>query len=84
MMFVSHWKHTYRPPRPVKGIALLFYTEKFVPQSKHIFGLPGPVTGIALLFYIYVDDVRTSQQTTYGPPRPVKKITFLLLTFRTD
>jgi hypothetical protein len=34
----------------------------FVPRRKHSYGFPRPVTGLALLF-LYVNDVRTSQET---------------------
>jgi hypothetical protein len=62
MMFVPHWKHTYGPPCPVTGIALLFHMQMmFVPHWKHTFGPPWPVAEIALLFY--ADDVRISLET---------------------
>jgi hypothetical protein len=61
MMFVPHRKHAYRTPRPVSGIALLFYMQIiFVLHRKHTYGPPRPVTGISLL---YVDDVHTSRET---------------------
>jgi hypothetical protein len=29
------------------------------------------------LYFLYIDDVRTSQETTYGPARPVTRIALL-------
>jgi hypothetical protein len=47
----------------VTRIALLFYMQIiFVPLSKHNYQPAQSVTAIALIF-LYVDDVRTSQET---------------------
>jgi hypothetical protein len=52
-MFVPHRKHTSGTPRPVMGVALLFYMQMmFVPHRKDTSGTPRPVTGIALLFLV--------------------------------
>jgi hypothetical protein len=62
IMFLPHRKPTYRPPRPLPGIALLFYMQIiFVLHRKHFHRIPGPVPGIAL--FLYTDYVRTSQET---------------------
>jgi hypothetical protein len=51
-MFVSHRKHTYRPPRPVSVIDLLLYMHMmFVLHRRHTFRPPWPVTGITLLYF---------------------------------
>jgi hypothetical protein len=43
----------YGPPRPVTGIALVFYMlMMFVPHRKHNYMPPRPVTGIVSLFYM--------------------------------
>jgi hypothetical protein len=61
MTFVAHRNRTYASSRPVTAIALLCYMwMTFVPHRKHTYWPPRPVTAIALL---YVDDVRTSQET---------------------
>jgi hypothetical protein len=41
----------------------------FVPHRRHTYGPPSPFTEIAVLFY--VDNIRNSQETKYGIPRPV-------------
>jgi hypothetical protein len=52
-----------RPPRPVTGLAFLFYAwMMFVTHSKHAYGPPRPVNGNNFTF-LYVDDVRTSLET---------------------
>jgi hypothetical protein len=59
IMFVPHRKHI--SPWPVTVMALLIYMlMMFLPHWKH--KPPRPFTGIALLF-LYVDAVRTSQET---------------------
>jgi hypothetical protein len=51
---------SYRPPRSLKVIALLFYMYMmFVPHRKHM--SPQPVNGDSFTV-LYVDDVRTSQE----------------------
>jgi hypothetical protein len=55
--------NTYEPPRPVTGIALLFYMRMaFVTHRKHMNGRPRPVYGDSFTF-LYVDEGRTSQET---------------------
>jgi hypothetical protein len=52
-------------PRPVTEIALLFYIIRCsYLKGNTTYGLPQPVTGIASL--LYVDDVRTTQETSVG------------------
>jgi hypothetical protein len=42
---------SYRPERPVKVIALLFYVYMiFVPHRNHTYGPPWPVKGVASLY----------------------------------
>jgi hypothetical protein len=53
MMFIPLRKHTYVSPRPVTGIALLFYMQMMiVPLRKDTYGPPRPVTGMALFSYM--------------------------------
>jgi hypothetical protein len=49
---VTHRKHTYGPPRPVMGIALLYVDYVRTSQETQLW--------VAIL---YVDDIRTSQET---------------------
>jgi hypothetical protein len=75
LMFVPDRKHAYGPPRPVTGIALLFYVLMFVPDRKHAYGTPRPVTGITLLFYMLM--LVPHKERICGPPQPVTGIALL-------
>jgi hypothetical protein len=64
VIFVPHRKQD-GPPRSVTGIDLLSYMlVMFVPHWKHAYGPPRSVTEMAIILYVNI--VRTSQETTYG------------------
>jgi hypothetical protein len=49
----------------------------FVPHRKHTDGPPRPVTGDSFTL-LCVDDVRTSQETTYAPQQTLTGMAFLV------
>jgi hypothetical protein len=53
-----------RPERPVTGIALLFMCMLFVPHRKHV--RVSTACYRDSFTFLYVDDVRTSQETRTG------------------
>jgi hypothetical protein len=64
---VPHRKHTYGPPRPVRGISLLFYMQMmFVLHRKYTYGSLRPVTEVALLYFtpIYIMYVIFQEMST--------------------
>jgi hypothetical protein len=62
-MFVPDRKHTYRPPRLVTGIALLFYVQMMVvPHRRHTYRPPPACYGDSFTF-LCADDGRTTQET---------------------
>jgi hypothetical protein len=63
-------------PQSVTGTALLFYMlMMFVPHRRHI--SPQPLTWKALLF-IYVDDIRTPQETHVSIESYRESLTFYI------